>query len=233
MAENTLRLINADRWALFLNCWFSRVLRSVLKPVAAEQIDGCFQCFYLMSIWPSFRKKRDPRLGRLVVLIECLLNQNARDLGAAESPGFTRDVIELLVKADIGMVQIPCPEIACLGFKRQRAPGESIREAMETPESGRCCQRLAECTTDRIQCYLNQGYEVLAVLGGNEKSPGCAVHNGVEGEISLSGESGVFMQKLAQELRGHNLTLKFRGMRDADPALLKEDLAWLSIQVGM
>jgi predicted secreted protein len=163
----------------------------------------------------------------LVFLIECLLNQNARDLGAADSPAVTRKVLDLLADADIGMVQIPCPEIACLGFERQRPSGKSLRQALEVSKSATCCQHLAMVTADRIQCYLDQGFKVLAVLGGNEQSPGCAVHTTAAEETQLTDRSGVFMRALAAELAHRGLRIQFRGMRDTDSVLLDEDLDWL------
>ncbi len=178
-------------------------------------------------MWLFNRPKSDPRSGRLVFLIECLMNQNARDIGAAESPAATPEVIELLADAEIGMVQIPCPEIACLGFKRQRSKGHSIRQALETSEATACCQSLASATAEKIQGYSDQGFEVLAVLGGNEQSPGCAVHTAGKSETQLSDESGVFMKMLAVELTQRGLQIQFHGIRDASSQLLKEDLEWL------
>lgn len=81
-------------------------------------------------MWPFRFERKDRRSGRVAFLIECLLNQNARDMGAAESPAIARPVIERLARRDVGMVQIPCPEIACLDFPRRRAPGQSIRDAL-------------------------------------------------------------------------------------------------------
>ncbi len=92
----------------------------------------------MMAVWPFARPKKDPRGGRLVFLIECLLNQNARDLGAAESPAATREMMDLLADAEIGMVQIPCSEIACLGFERRRPTGQSIRHALKAQLSDMC-----------------------------------------------------------------------------------------------
>ena len=178
-------------------------------------------------MWFFRDRKNDARGGRLVFLIECLLNQNARDLGAAESPATTRKVLGLLENHAVGMVQIPCPEIACLGFERRRAPGQSIRQAMEASGPVACCQRLSVETADRIQCYVEQGYQVLAVLGGNEQSPGCAVHAGEDGLEHFAESSGVFLQALASELARRDLRIPFRGMRDADKKLLDEDLDWL------
>jgi len=185
------------------------------------------------ALWLFNRPKTDPRNGRLVFLIECLMNQNARDMGAAESPACTREVIELLVDAEVGIVQIPCPEMACLGFERRRSGGESIRQALESPEATACCQSLALATADKIQCYVNQGFEVLAVLGGNEQSPDCAVHTAGESETQLTHKSGVFVEMLAVELTQRGLQIKFRGMRDANSRLLMEDLEWLRDQLDM
>ena len=178
-------------------------------------------------MWPIRAERKDRRSGRIVFLVECLLNQNARDLGAAESPATSRALIELLADRQVGMVQIPCPEISCLGFARRRVPGQSIREALEAQGPAACCDSLAVATADRIQCYLQQGYEVLAVLGGNEQSPGCAVGEIGGDSDSLANGSGVFMLALAAVLARRGLCIPFRGMRDADPDLLEDDLAWL------
>ena len=178
-------------------------------------------------MWFFNKPKADSRSGRLVFLIECLTNQNARDIGAAESPAFTPELTELLMDAEIGVVQIPCPEIACLGFERLRSSGQSIRQALETPEATTCCQALARATAERIHCYVNQGFEVLAVLGGNEQSPGCAVHTVSSSEVQLTEESGVFMRMLAAELTQCGHQIRFHGIRDADSELLREDLDWM------
>ena len=184
------------------------------------------------TVWPFNKPKTDPRNGRLVFLIECLTNQNARDIGAAESPAHTQEVVKILVDAEIGMVQIPCPEIACLGFERSRSSGQSIRQALETPEATACCQSLAVATAEKIQSYVKQGFEVLAILGGNEQSPGCAVHTAGNSETQLANNSGVFMQTLAVELTQRGLQIPFHGIRDADSELLEDDLEWLRIRLS-
>jgi len=172
---------------------------------------------------------RDPRSGRLVFLIECLLNQNARDTGAATCPAVDREVLDILVQNEVGMAQIPCPEMACLGFDRARPAGTSIRSALDQPDAQDRCRLLARQTAERIEDYQSHGVEVLAILGGNEASPGCAVHS--DGAMDLPGmlrpESGVFMQALAAEFAQHGIVVPFRGMRDADAGSLVQDLAWL------
>lgn len=176
---------------------------------------------------------RDSRSGRIVFLIECLTNQNARDAGAATCSSVTREILDVLLENDVGMAQIPCPEMACLGFARTRPAGTSIRSALEKPAAQRQCRLLAQQIAERIVDYQEQGFEVLAILGGNESSPGCAIHRAGDSKApdGLQDDSGVFMQALASELEQRNVTLPFRGMRDADASLLEQDLAWLRAAV--
>jgi predicted secreted protein len=173
----------------------------------------------------------DTRSGRLVFLIECLLNQNARDMGAATCPAVNREVLDILLQNEVGMAQIPCPEMACLGFARTRPAGTSIRSALNQPDAMDRCRLLARQTAERIEDYRAHGAKVLAILGGNEASPGCAVHSdGVPS--ALRPESGVFMQALATELAKRDVVVPFRGIRDADAGSLVQDLAWLRAQLS-
>jgi predicted secreted protein len=177
----------------------------------------------------GYRSPSDPRSGRLVFLIECLLNQNARDLGAATCPSVNRELLDILLQYDVGLAQIPCPEMVCLGFARARPAGTTIRSALERPDALDRCRLLARQIAERIEDYRDHGVEVLAILGGNEASPGCAVHNNV-GAVApgeLLTESGIFMQALAKELAQRDIVVPFRGMRDAETRSLEQDLAWL------
>jgi predicted secreted protein len=78
----------------------------------------------------------DGRGRRLIAVIECVLNQNARDTDSANFPAMNWALLNLCREYDVGIVQMPCPEIACLGFDRARSPGQSIRQALDT-ETGR------------------------------------------------------------------------------------------------
>jgi hypothetical protein len=95
---------------------------------------------------------------------------------------------------------------------------------LDTPAGRACCAALAEAVADRLLDYARNGCAVVAILGGNAASPGCAVHPGAAG---LSAASGVFMRELARALDDCGLAVPFRGVRDADPAAEREDLDWL------
>lgn len=171
----------------------------------------------------------DGRSGRVVAVIECVLNQNVRDAGAAASPAMNDALVALCREHAVGLLQMPCPELASLGPARRRERGQTLRQAMETPHSRDCCARLAEQGADRIEAQLRAGQRVLAVLGGNVGSPGCAVHQDAAG---LAAASGVLMLALQAELRRRGLEIPFRGLRDADAAAMAEDLRWLRERVA-
>lgn len=159
------------------------------------------------------------------MLIECHLNQNARDRGAARYPALNHELLDLLRGSNAGLVQIPCPEMHCLGLSRERPAEVSLREAMETPESRAKCRDLAREMADRIEDYRRNAVEVVAVLGGDVESPGCAVHDGPKG---LAPRSGTFMQELAAELNSRGLDVPFRGIRESRREAFEADLRWLA-----
>ena len=164
-----------------------------------------------------------------MAVIECTVNQNVRDAGAANAAALCWQALELCHQHGTGLMVMPCPEIACLGASRQRPPGVSIGEAMRTRRCRQGVAALAVEVADRVQASLDAGTAVLAVLGGNERSPGCAVHDTTS---SPEAEVGVFINALRAELQRRGLEIPFRGLRDADPAQLAEDLAWLRTQLG-
>ena len=163
----------------------------------------------------------DPRSGRFVAVIECVLNQNIRDEGAACSPAMNFQFLQCCHQHDVGVLQMPCPEVYALGFDRKRDAGQTLRAALEKESSAKRCLDLAVETAHHIENYLNRGYELIAIVGGNPKSPGCAVHHGPD---ELRPESGVFIKLLQQELRRRGHDPVFLPMRDYDQALHQCDL---------
>lgn len=166
----------------------------------------------------------DKRGRRLVAVIECMLNQNTRDAGAATFPSMNWEVVGLCREHDVGILQMPCPEMACLGLDRTRRAGQSIRALLDTDSGRHCCMRIAKEVADRLEAFDRAGYRILAVLGGNPQSPGCAVH-GMEQD--LLPKSGILMQELHAELSKRGFQVPFKGLRDSDAELLAEDLRWL------
>lgn len=162
----------------------------------------------------------DGRGRRLVLAIECLLNQNARDLGAARYAGLNEAVVALCARHGVGILQMPCPEIRLLGPDRGRPPGVSLRESVDSPAGRRCCAEISREILERLLAYRAAGVRLVAVLGGNPESPGCAVRGDLGGEAPPPPASGVLMRALAEALAA-------AGIRDSRPDWLEADLAWL------
>ena len=165
---------------------------------------------------------RDARGYRFVAVIECVLNQNARDAGAACSPAMNFELLQRCHQHNVGILQIPCPEIVALGYERKRPAEQSLRQALDSEHGRSRCQALAAETADRIEGYVSQGCALVAIVGGNPRSPGCAIHHGPDG---LRDESGIFMKALQKEMRSRGHDAIFQPMRDYDPQLLQQDLA--------
>ena len=178
------------------------------------------------KLYERFRlvNRKDNRSRRLVAVIECILNQNARDAGAANFPAINRSILQLCNEYNVGILQIPCPEIKFLGFNRKRPKGQSIRDALDIPEGRNCCRKISIDIADRIKDYLAQSYQIIAILGGNPESPGCAVH--YDGD-KLSSSSGILMNELYDEFQKRCIKVPFRGIRDYDSKLLAEDIDWV------
>lgn len=166
-------------------------------------------------------RRGDGRSRRVVALIECILNQNVRDCGAACSPAINAGVVEICLRHAVGMIQIPCPEQAALGLARVRPSGLSLHEAMHSAPARRCCDVIAERIVERLQEHQRSGHTVIAILGGNPRSPGCATH--VAG--TPGGAEGALIVALRAGLARRGLDLPLLAVRDSDPRLHADDLA--------
>lgn len=69
----------------------------------------------------------DGRSRRVVCLAHCLLNQNAISDGTTVYPAAFREVVSLFLDADVGIFQLPCPELCCLGLDRGNPLGQAVR----------------------------------------------------------------------------------------------------------
>ena len=169
-------------------------------------------------------KLQDNRSYRFVCVIDCILNQNARDAGAAASPAMNYKVIQLCHNYGVGLLQMPCPEIAFLGFSRNSPAGTSIRASLDTSDGRSHCRKLSIDIVNRVEEMISQGAKLVAVLGGNPESPGCAVPADNNKEQL---PSGVLIVQLRSELHKRNIQVPIRGIRDCDAGLMAEDIHWL------
>lgn len=110
------------------------------------------------------------RKKQIVLLAHCILNQNARVLGSASHPGAVTDVVNALVEAGVGIIQLPCVETTHFGVHRWAG----TQKQFATPSyRKRALEELEPIVADLAE-YQRAGYKVLAVVG-IEGSPTCGV----------------------------------------------------------
>ena len=155
---------------------------------------------------------KDRRGRRIIFQAHCLLNQNAKVEGLAGYRGACEPLMRLLLKSGAGLVQLPCPEAACLGLGRPL--GTDTVEQYDTPRYRAVCRRLARAAVREMRTYQDAGYEVLAVLGV-EGSPSCSVERAprlIAGKRRLVRGGGLFVEALRGESARAKLKIPFIGV---------------------
>ena len=165
----------------------------------------------------------DGRSRRIVFFAHCILNQNAISDGTAVFPAAFKDVLRIFLDADVGIVQLPCPELCCLGLDRGDERGAErpvtventrIRREMSRGEPARRLAELADSAMYQIGEYRRHGFELVAVVGMN-RSPNCGVDTTSDDGVELQG-MGLFMSALSARLKGAGISIPFVGLRALD-----------------
>ena len=93
----------------------------------------------------------DVRSKKVVFVAYCLLDQNARAKGIAKYSGPVYEVLETLIKKEVGIVQMPCPELLHEGFDRLPYP----RNWYDTKELGGFVDGVRSRLQNRLGDTLN------------------------------------------------------------------------------
>jgi predicted secreted protein len=152
---------------------------------------------------------QDVRSRKVIVLAHCILNQNSRVTGLACYPAVVEEIVNLLIKHDVGILQMPCPEVTYAGLKRKI----QTREQYGIPKFKCLCRQTARSAAKLIQKYHRDGVTVLAVLG-IEGSPSCGITE----------PSGFLIEELAAELEKRKITVPFH---ELNLKAIATDIKWL------
>jgi len=174
----------------------------------------------------------DARSKKIVLVAHCILNQNSISDGTADYPGSINDVVKFLLQSNIGIIQMPCPEMLCLGLDRgdihrgeQPVVVENtrIRRSLNRPSSRRTIKTLVNQLAFQIEEYRRNGFTVLGIVGIN-RSPSCGVNTTSMNNKEVEGE-GIFIKALREELEKRNVHIKMIGIKG-----LETEKALISIQ---
>ena len=170
----------------------------------------------------------DGRSRRVVFLAHCLLNQNAISDGTAEVPAAHREILRTVLDARVGVVQLPCPELCCLGLDRGDVHGADrpvveentrVRRAMEKDGPRQKREALADLVAEQVQEYHKHGFQVLGIVGAN-RSPNCGVETTSDFDREVEGR-GAFMEAIAQRLEAAGISVPMLGLKSPDGAAQK------------
>jgi predicted secreted protein len=160
----------------------------------------------------------DARSKSLVFVAHCILNQNSISDGTASFPGCIKE--ELPSSHDVGIVQMPCPELHCLGLDRGNVDGGShpvveentrIRKVLSQNSSTRKIKQLAQHIVFQIIEYRKYGFDIKSIVGIN-RSPSCGVDTTSKDNQEVSGE-GIFIEALRNELDENSISVKIVGIK--------------------
>ena len=170
----------------------------------------------------------DTRSKRVIFLAHCILNQNAISDGTAGYPAAHADLIRTLLDAQVGIVQMPCPELCCLGLDRgdpQAAErpvvveNTRIRVALGAPEATAQLDRLVDHVMLQIREYRRHGFTIVGIVGVN-RSPSCGVDTTSDRDRELPGQ-GVFLARLTAALDTAGLSIPVVGVKCTPEAMDK------------
>jgi len=162
----------------------------------------------------------DGRSKKIILVSHCILNQNSISDGTADYPGTNESIVNLLVQAKVGIIQMPCPEMLCLGLDRGDIHGGErevvventrIRHYLETPDSLQMINDLVKQVVFQVEEYLRNGFVVLGIIGMN-RSPSCGVNTTSKNNREVEGQ-GVFFGILRKALEEKNIRMDMIGIK--------------------
>ena len=161
----------------------------------------------------------DERNKHVVFVAHCILNQNAISDGTAYYPGSIERVIYVLIRSGVGIVQMPCPELICLGLDRGNKDGSKspvvrentrIRKMMGVEPVKSKLDQQAQHIIFQIKEYQKFNFDVLGIVGMN-RSPSCGVDTTSKKSREVKGK-GLFIEALETELEKNHIHLPIIGI---------------------
>ncbi|SHK24166.1 CD3072 family TudS-related putative desulfidase [Paramaledivibacter caminithermalis] len=135
--------------------------------------------------------------NRLIILAHCFLNEKSKvKKYCIDHDANIEEVLKILLDNEIGMIQLPCPEITCYGLRRWG----HVKEQFCTPNYRKHCRKIFEIYLEQIQEYIKNDYEIIAIVG-IEGSPSCGVNKTCSGEWGGEISSNSNLNKILSTIR--------------------------------
>jgi len=125
------------------------------------------------------------------------------------------EIVEFLMRNDIGAIQMPSPELIYAGILRVR----QTKDQYDTVRFRNHCRKVAGEIVDQIQGYAECGINTEIIIGV-DGSPSCGVHETSKGNPckNLSKHervksSGILVEELRFALKHRKNSILFYGIR--------------------
>jgi predicted secreted protein len=158
---------------------------------------------------------KDKRSRQIALVAHCTLNQNSRATGLAKRPSIITEIVEFLARNEIGIIQIPCPELTYAGLLRP----PQTRDQYDNVTFRMHCRKIAEDLANQVHEYEKCGIKLKLVIG-IVGSPSCGVNETSKentrknrlGHKKVKG-SGIFIEELRSALNAREISVPFYGIR--------------------
>lgn len=168
------------------------------------------------------------RSRKILLVCHCILNSNAKVEGLSQYEGVFKEIIDIINKEGIGIIQLPCPEMIIYGIKRWG----HVKEQFDTLFYRDNCREMLKSIVGQAKSYIDAGYEIVGVLGV-DGSPSCGVNvtcsGNWGGELSGNedlehtimdlkdiGSSGIFIEELNKYFIEHEIRIPFIAIDERD-----------------
>lgn len=158
---------------------------------------------------------------RILILSHCILNQNSVVLPYGREMKDFQELVNYCLNKNIGIVQLPCPELKQLGLKRWG----HLKTQLDYPGYRNLCRELLKPIIDDMEDYLANDYEILGICG-IKGSPTCGVtltcvgdwqgeidtYKSIEeakSKVKMSEEKGMLMEVFQKLLEERDMKIDF------------------------
>ena len=98
---------------------------------------------------------------KILVVSHCILNQNAVVNGWERARG-AYPIAKYILEKGVGMIQLPCPELLCMGLERAAMSYEDYNSIEGYRKR---CLDLLEPVIIQLKMYKESNYKYLGVIG--------------------------------------------------------------------
>lgn len=119
-------------------------------------------------------------MNNILFVSHCVINEFSKVVSFKTPEEYEYDLMDFLKfihEENIGIVQLPCPEMHCYGLKRWG----HVKEQFDHPHYRDECRKMFKPYLNQIIEYRNNGDNVLGIMG-IFGSPSCGVFNTCVGD---------------------------------------------------